>query len=361
MYEHPDEFEIWGWLISASPVFSFIRLEVCMESILRNLTSLSLSVSTVRICIFSDINLQMLPGTAAFSCADDRIVQESRDSCAAAGVPEAQVLPAVMGGSKNTGGVTVPVYLQFVDRLPAEEGAPCGEDDIFSFYREGIRFFQLARPGVDGSISLAVYPEDFRSITLYVNEGTFPGVVRTADKVLQLLPMKQLLSHFRVFLLHSSRISVNGRAILFTAPSQTGKTTQARLWQEHAGAGIAGNDRTLLWEENGTILTGGYPVDGSSPVYSSARIPLGAIAVLRQSPENRAVRLSAAQALRFLMEQTALDAWNTEERVAAQLFWLDLMEYCPVYQLECRPDADAVRCLKDRLEKDEVISGVFDS
>lgn len=298
---------------------------------------LCLSVGAVRLSLVSDLALKTLPGTAAFCLPDART-----DPCR-------QDDPAIS------------VYVRFVDELPETAGIPCGKDDIFSFYREGSRFFQLARPGFDGSVSLAVYQKDFRSVTLYVNEGTFPGTVRTADKVLQLLPMKQLLSHFMVFLLHSSRISVNGRAILFTAPSQTGKTTQARLWQEYAGAEIAGNDRTLLWEEGGRMMTGGYPVDGSSPVYSSERIPLGAVVVLRQGKENQVHRLLAALAVRLLMEQTALDAWNPEERAAAQQFWLDLLEHCPVYQLECRPDADAVRCLKECLERDEVIPFGFDS
>ena len=100
--------------------------------------------------------------------------------------------------------------------------------------------------GKDGAVSQAVYAPDFSRVELYVNEGAFPNVVRTADKVLQLLPMRQLLAHYQAFLLHSSRIAVCGKAVLFTAPSQTGKTTQARLWSFFEHAEMVGNDRTIL-------------------------------------------------------------------------------------------------------------------
>ncbi len=311
-------------------VFSQPLLSMCkrMRSIQSNVPALCLSVGGVVLGLFSDLPLKMLPGTAAFQCN---------------GVP------------------TVSVRVIPVDELPLTAGDVCGDDGIFRYYRDGAYFYELAKPGTDGSVSLAVYPRSFGRVTLYVNEGAFPGVVRTVDKVLQLLPMKQLLAHFGAFLLHSSRISYHGKAILFTAPSQTGKTTQARLWREYSGAEIVGNDRTLLRMVGGEIITSGYPVDGSSPVYSSEELPLGAVVVLRQGPENRIQRLSVASSLRFLMEQTALDAWNGTERGSAQLFWLELAGRCPVYLLSCRPDEGAVQCLKNQLEEDEVIPGGFDT
>ncbi|MCD8381765.1 MAG: hypothetical protein LUC30_02430 [Clostridiales bacterium] len=299
-----------------------------MRSTQSDVPALCLSVGGVVLGLFSDQPLGLLAGTATFRCN---------------GVP------------------TVPVWVIPVDELPPVAGEVCGVDMLFRYYRDGKRFYALARPGTDGSVSLAAYEMDFSCVTLYLNEGAFPGVVRTADKVLQLLPMKQLLAHFGAFLLHSSRISYHGKAILFTAPSQTGKTTQARLWREYAGAEIAGNDRTLLRMTGGEIVTSGYPVDGSSPVYSSEELPLGAVVVLRQGLENRVKRLSVASALRFLMEQTALDAWNGAEKSAAQQFWLETVARRPVYLLSCRPDEGAVQCLKNQLEEDEVIPGGFDT
>lgn len=48
------------------------------------------------------------------------------------------------------------------------------------------------------------------------------------------------------FILHSAYIRHRGRAILFSAPSGTGKSTQASLWAQYAGAEIINGDRALL-------------------------------------------------------------------------------------------------------------------
>ena len=282
-----------------------------------------LSVGDVRIGFSSDFPLRLLEGTEAFRCGE------------------------------NPPDVSVDVIA--ADALPAAPDVPCGEDGIFRYYRDDRYYYEEAKLGKDGAISQAVYPPDFSRVALYVNEGAFPNVVRTVDKVLQLLPMRQLLARYQAVLLHSSRIAVCGKAVLFTAPSQTGKTTQARLWNRCEGAEIAGNDRTILRKSGNQFHTYGYPVDGSSPIYSNKRLPLGAIVVLRQGAENHIQRLSVPQALKCLMEQTAMDPWNAGERMAIQQLWLDLLGEYPVYRLTSGADKDAVACLKQQLEKDEVI------
>lgn len=290
---------------------------------------LYLSVGDVKIRLSSDFLLRLLEGTEAFRC-EEKPPDVSIDVIA-------------------------------VDVLPAAPDVPCGDDGIFRYYRDNQYYYEEAKIGKDGAISQAIYTPDFSRVVMYVNEGAFPNVVRTADKVLQLLPMRQLLAHYQAFLLHSSRIEVCGKAVLFTAPSQTGKTTQARLWSFFEHAEMVGNDRTILRKNDNEFNTYGYPVDGSSPIYRNERLPLGAIVVLRQGAENHIQRLSVPQALKCLMEQTAMDTWNASERMAIQQLWLDLLEEYPVYLLTCRADKDAVVCLKQQLEKDEVIPFVRDS
>lgn len=284
---------------------------------------LYLSLGDIKIGLSSDFPLRLREGTEAFRCGE---------------------------GPPN-----ISIDVIAADVLPAVPGVPCGEDGMFRYYRDDQYYYEEAKPGTDGAISQAVYPPDLSRVALYVNEGTFPDVVRTADKVLQLLPMRQMLARYQAFLLHSSRIAVHGKAVLFTAPSQTGKTTQARLWNRYEAAEIVGNDRTILRKSGNEFHTYGYPVDGSSPICRNERLALGAIVVLRQGAENHIQRLPAPQALKCLMEQTAMDTWNTSERMAIQQLWLDLLEKYPVYLLTCRADKDAVVCLKQQLEKDEVV------
>lgn len=236
--------------------------------------------------------------------------------------------------------------------LPA---TPCGDDLLLNYYDDGSRLYAEAKPGTLGPVTVTVYTPDFAEATVYVNEAEHPGVVRTVDKVLQLFPIRQLLSNFQTMVVHASQIAVGNKGILFTAPSQTGKSTQAGLWNRYMNTPIICNDRTLLRNNGASFDTYGYPIDGSSPVYSSCRLELGAIVVLRQGAENQICRLPALKALKYLMEQTVFDVWSKAELGIISQQWTDILNRYPVYQLTCRADLDAVICLKNQLERDGVI------
>lgn len=236
--------------------------------------------------------------------------------------------------------------------LPEKE---CGHDLLMKYYRKGKLYYASGRTEAVGDCCTTIYTPDFLDVVFHINEKQYPGMIRKISKVLQLLPVRKFLAKYHAMLLHSSRIVINGKAVIFTAPTQTGKTTQARLWEKYENVKIVSNDRTLLRKQDGVFNTYGYPVDGSSPVFSNQRIPLGVIVVLRQGAENNVEHLKASKAFRYLMEQTVADAWDTEEMEVLKLLWMDLLEQYPVYLLTCRPEREAVRCLKNRLKKDGVI------
>ena len=56
---------------------------------------------------------------------------------------------------------------------------------------------------------------------------------------------KHVLNHGGI-VLHCSYIKYKEKAILFSAPSGTGKSTQASLWEQHRGAKTINGDRALL-------------------------------------------------------------------------------------------------------------------
>ncbi len=80
-------------------------------------------------------------------------------------------------------------------------------------------------------------------------------------------------------------------------------------------------------------------------------MPLRAIVILQQGPENeiRNIRYSAKTAR--ILEQITVNPWNREMLIAAQEFCMLLCQEVPVFLLSCRPDQDAVKVLEKELEK----------
>ena len=219
--------------------------------------------------------------------------------------------------------------------------------------QDGLCVLSAQMPWDQYTTFVTEYTADLSQITIWLDtEDYTPCTLLRADKLLQYIPLRDLMLEHGMLLLHASRVEVNERAVVFTAPSGGGKTTQARLWEKHMQARIVSNDRSVIRRTASGILTSGYPADGSRPVCDPEQIPVRAIVILAQGDENRVTRPDPAQALKHLMGQTAADSWNGAQQAELMFLWADILERCPVYLLSCRPDEDAVRCLRDELEKE---------
>lgn len=225
-----------------------------------------------------------------------------------------------------------------------------GEDTLLEYYYKEEKRVCLAKGGIRGYLSTTIYDEEFVDLECQLH---FPEdeSLRTLGTLLRLLPMCEILQQKGALFFHASQIEVNGKGILFTAPSGTGKSTQAKLWQSHRGANIICNDRTLVRNDK----TYGYPVDGSDPVISGEILPLGAIVLLKQGKENHIQRFLPKKALTNLFPQLIIEIWDDRARVLAVEQLISYISEYPVYLLECTPDERAVVCLEQQLKKDGVI------
>ncbi len=174
--------------------------------------------------------------------------------------------------------------------------------------------------------------------------------------LMRYLPMAAILGQFGAFLLHSSQILWHGKGILFSAPSGTGKTTQAKLWRQERGAELLCNDRTMLFRRDGIWHTCGYPLDGSEPVYSNRAAALGCIVLLRQGKSCEIRRLRAGEALAGLLSQVQTDVWNGSSGAEWANRLGNLLEDVTVYQYYCTPLPEAVDVLERALREEGVIS-----
>lgn len=146
-------------------------------------------------------------------------------------------------------------------------------------------------------------------------------------------------------ILHCAYIKYRGTAILFSAPSETGKSTQAGLWKKYRGSETVNGDRALLRKIAGCWAACGWPVCGTSEICHLEDIPIHAIVMLRQGKENHVERLSPVQAFKRLYSQITVNQWNKDFVQRTVELIEDLVTYVPVWQLTCDISEEAVQCL----------------
>lgn len=166
------------------------------------------------------------------------------------------------------------------------------------------------------------------------------------------LAFEDVLINHLGFLLHSSFISWQNNGILFTAPSGTGKSTQADLWKKYEDADIYNGDRTIIRKIDGKYYGFGSPYAGSSGIYRNESAPIKAIVVIEQGPDNVICRLRGREAFLPLFRETLMNTWNKEYMEKMTDLLMDAACQIPVYHLYCRPDQDAVNTVKNEILKE---------
>lgn len=163
-----------------------------------------------------------------------------------------------------------------------------------------------------------------------------------------LICAERMLLRHDAFLLHSSLVRLQGKAVLFCGASGAGKSTQAELWRTHLGAEILNGDRTVLRLTDQGFTGSGSIWSGTSGIYRPEQAPVAGIFLLTQAPENRVERLGA-EAFAPLFSQTIVNSWDTTFMDRIISLFASLLEQVPVYRLYCRADREAVRLAHDTL------------
>lgn len=173
-----------------------------------------------------------------------------------------------------------------------------------------------------------------------------------SKNILEGINIERILNKFNGFILHSSFINWQNQGILFSAPSGTGKSTQADLWSKYENAEIINGDRAGVRKVDGVWNAYGLPVAGSSGIYKNKKAQISHIIVLRQGKENKLTRLSPRDAFIKIYSETTIHTWDAEFQGNILNMISDLVQNVPVYLYECLPDESAVEFLKEQIIKD---------
>lgn len=185
-----------------------------------------------------------------------------------------------------------------------------------------------------------------------IRRGSLPDHI-TPRLVLRAMEAEHQIVQRGGILLHASCVRWKDRAILFTAPSGTGKSTQAALWCRLRGAELINGDRISVFADGPAgPCARGIPFAGSSGVCQNAELKLAAIVFLSQAPVTGIAPLTGFRAFRKLWEGCSVNTWNRADVDACSANVMKLIQRVPVFHLACTPDETAVAALEQCLENE---------
>ena len=247
----------------------------------------------------------------------------------------AESVPFLMEEAKTAEQITVTA----VDALP-----PVPEHGIWHQDRcfMGTSFHIRSCPG-KAPYAMVEYGETGRISVHYLPASG--EMIPESSYLMNMLGLENLLLRHGGLILHASFIRWQGQGILFSAPSGTGKSTQAHLWEQYLGAEILNGDRAAIRNHHGVWTAYGLPYAGSSRIYRNGSAPIRAIVMLRQAAQNSLRTLSAAEALRSLLPEFTAHRWEPSFMEKMLDIVGQLLAQVPVYCLECRPEPGAAQLL----------------
>ena len=196
-----------------------------------------------------------------------------------------------------------------------------------------------------------LYKECEAHKVIYLNKRYMESFLREDNYcIFNALALEKVLIKHQAIVLHSSFVVWKNQAILFTAPSGTGKSTQASLWEMHQKAIIANGDRTILKEKDGRLYAYGMPVCGSSDICLNVEVPVKAIVYLSQAPENKIEDIELKHKIKLLISETTINFFDERFLDQATDLIMQMSEKVDMYHLSCRKDQEAVEVLRNKLE-----------
>lgn len=197
----------------------------------------------------------------------------------------------------------------------------------------------------------AVYEEVSESdIRVLMDRDTATLMGQSETVLASMLSLEKQLLRVGEMILHSAYICHDGQAILFSAPSQTGKSTQAGLWERYRKARTINGDLSLLTRGKDGWYAAGFPTCGSSKTCYDERYPIRAIVMLYQDKENTVRRISGMQAFKLLMAQIKVNMWNADYQERVFSLIEQVIGEVPVLEMGCNISENAVDTLHEALE-----------
>lgn len=244
--------------------------------------------------------------------------------------------------------------IQIVNQLPEITGRTVhSSNDIVITDDGGFESRQLSVVGTDRPY--AVYKElDNNNIQIFLEAASADEVLAYDTTFTAMFALEKSMLERNNLILHSCSVTYNSdEAILFSAPSGTGKSTQGELWRKYRNSRVINGDRNLLTKKDNRWYMQGWPVCGSSEICHNEEHPIRAIIMLEQAAEDHISKLDGMKAYAKIYPEITCNRWDRKRLIRTMDLIETLISEVPVYLLKCTISERAVEILDDVLSERE--------
>lgn len=192
----------------------------------------------------------------------------------------------------------------------------------------------------------------------FTDEEPLARLTSLADDRNAILDIHRVVSDalidFDALLFHSSAIMYHGEAVLFAAPSGTGKSTHAAYWKELFGDEVTYvNDdkpflRPLGIDGDSRPYVCGSPWRGKHRLGANISAPIRALCIISRADKPHISEVPALSVLPEIMYQVYVP--DGPERIGRALELLNaLLSGIKVYKLECNLDSSCAKLAQDAI------------
>ncbi len=158
------------------------------------------------------------------------------------------------------------------------------------------------------------------------------------EKVLSLFQdiILWLLNNSNVLRIHSSAIKAGENVYSFLAPSGTGKSTHARLWEKYCplATKVINDDQPFYLFKENKVFAYSSPLSGKNNKYVNDFGVVKAFVILRQAKFNGIKKLDKKHAFTYLYKQVFIPKSVKESEITLELIE-KAINTVPVYLLDC--------------------------
>ncbi|MDD5936746.1 MAG: hypothetical protein PUC65_14470 [Clostridiales bacterium] len=204
-----------------------------------------------------------------------------------------------------------------------------------------------------------VYEDNFSKAVFYYNKGSFHSLSDQRKEELSTYLFYFYREAFFLGVLYQDGISIHSasliyreKGIVFSALSQTGKSTHTNRWKQMYGTPILDGDVTVCRYFNDKLYIYGLPWSGTSELFLNQRVELEALVFLHQGPENKVSQINVYHTFQQLFSRSFTPLWDSilmEQRVRVTERIVPIIPQ--VYSLECLPNQEAVEVIKTVIDE----------